>query len=192
MINLRGKLCWSKIRICFLSLCTVLMGNEIWDLNDLTDSKTVLLLTAQFKQSNKKGIQTYEQGIWVSWYLILTTPSTSWSETVFPSVWVRELVMHLLNTGHQSPFAFTDVLWWGGIFSLDLSLLKLSPSQVVPNQSVPMHLGAQWCLGALTSWLHPWCSCCSTTGFSRTRLESEWPLTWLLTTTIVTASAIRE
>lgn len=52
-------------------------------------------------------------------------------------------------------------------------------------------LGAQWCPGALTSWLHLWCSCCSTIGFSRTRLESKRPLSWLLTTAIVTASAIR-
>lgn len=54
MINLRGKLCWSKIRICFLSLCIVLMGNEIWDLNDLTVRKTVLLLTAQEFQTEQR------------------------------------------------------------------------------------------------------------------------------------------
>lgn len=45
MITLREKLCWGKIRTCFLSSCAVLMGSEIGDLNDLTVGKTVLLLT---------------------------------------------------------------------------------------------------------------------------------------------------
>lgn len=47
MINLRENFCWGKIRT--LSLCAVLMGSEIWDLNDLT----ILLLTAEEFQTEQ-------------------------------------------------------------------------------------------------------------------------------------------
>lgn len=41
--------------------------------------------------------------------------------------------------------------WWGGTFSLDLSLLRLFPNQVVPNQSMPMQRGMQHS-GVLGLW----------------------------------------
>lgn len=134
-----------------MSLCTVLMGNEIWDLNDLTVSKTVLFLTTQFQTEQ----QEKNTNLWTRDLSFLTS---DFNNTKHLKKYEFFLMCDPGGWWHTCSILITSVLLhslmgfrWGGTFSLALSLLKLSPNQVVPNQSVPMQLRMQHS-GVLGLW----------------------------------------